>query len=345
MKWIYDLPYHQLKEEITALNFNRFAADQIFSWVYAKNTPDINLWSNLSKSHRLTLSSLFDTSPLPIIKVDEDEEGTKKILVNLHDNLNIEAVLIKEKPHFTFCISTQVGCPLQCRFCATGAMGFKRNLSPGEIISQVLLLKNLLKNYKGKINLVLMGMGEPLLNYDNLRQALDIITAEKGIAIAPRHICLSTVGILDPLQQFERDFPKIKLSFSLNAPNASLREQLMPISRSQPLDKILDYFRVTKGRRKFRVTFEYVLIKGINDSRADAQNAADLVRGIPCKFNLIPFNPWGGSNFKSPDDKDVEAFSDYLYSRGFTVIVRWSKGRKIKSACGQLAIEEAEKLL
>jgi 23S rRNA (adenine2503-C2)-methyltransferase len=340
MKWIYDLPYERLREEITALQLKPFTADQVFSWLYAKNIQEVSQWHNISKTNRQLLADCFDTALDTLVKINEDQEGTKKILVELRDRHKIEAVLIKEKPHYTFCISTQVGCPLKCKFCATGRGGFKRNLSTGEIVSQVLLLKKHLGDYKGKINIVLMGMGEPLLNYEHLCQALRIITSDKGIAVAPRHICLSTAGILERIRQFERDFPKIKLSFSLNAPHPSLREQLMPISREEPLNKILDYFRATKQKRTFRVTFEYVLIKGVNDSAADARQVALLVRGIPCKINLIPFNESPGIDFKSPDEAAVEFFSEYLYSQGYTVMVRRSKGRGIKSACGQLAGEE-----
>jgi len=339
MKWIYDLSVDRLREEMSAIHIKKFVADQIFSWIYAKNIQDINLWNNIGKTNRQILANLYDTTLNTILKITEDQEGTKKILVELADKHKIEAVLIKEQPHYTFCISTQVGCPLSCKFCATGRMGFKRNLSPGEIVSQVLLLKKQLPGYRGKINVVLMGMGEPLLNYDNLKTALGIITSGKGIAIAPRHICLSTAGILKEIMRLETDFPKIKLSFSLNAPDSSLRQQLMPISREEPLDKILDYFKVAKRKRKFRLTFEYVLIKGVNDSLADAQKVASLVRGIPCKINLIPYNECESSRFKTPDKHTVDAFSDYLYSKGYTVMVRWSKGKEIKSACGQLVVD------
>jgi 23S rRNA (adenine2503-C2)-methyltransferase len=338
MKWIYDLSVDRLKEEMSAVNIKKFVVDQIFSWIYAKNIQDMTQWINISKTNRQILANLYDTTLNTILKINEDQEGTKKILVELRDKHKIEVVLIKEQPHYTFCISTQVGCPLKCKFCATGRMGFKRNLSPGEIVSQVLLLKKQLQDYKGKINIVLMGMGEPLLNYDNLKTALGIITSDKGIAIAPRHICLSTAGILEEIVRLERDFPKIKLSFSLNAPGSSLREQLMPISQKEPLDKILGYFRTTKEKRKFRLTFEYVLFKGVNDSLADAKKVAALVRGIPCKINLIPYNECEPFRFKTPDKHAVDAFSDYLYSKGYTVIVRWSKGKEIKSACGQLAV-------
>jgi 23S rRNA (adenine(2503)-C(2))-methyltransferase len=337
MKWIYDLSYDQLKEEIGTAKLKKYTTDQVFQWLYRKNIQDTDKWTNLSKTSRDTLSGCFDTRLNTVLNIFEDQEGTKKFLVQLADEHNIEAVLIPEKHHYTFCISTQVGCPLNCAFCATGRMGFKRNLSSGEIVSQVLLLKKELADYTGKINIVLMGMGEPLLNYDNLKKALDIIASGKGMSISPRNITLSTAGILEELQRFEKDFPKVKISFSLNAPDASLREQLMPISRKEKLTEILEYLRTTKKRRKHRVTFEYVLLKGVNDSLEDARNVSELLKGISCKINLIPYNENKGMTFETPALETVTAFSDFLHSRGYTVIVRWSKGRGIQSACGQLA--------
>jgi 23S rRNA (adenine2503-C2)-methyltransferase len=342
MKWIYDLAYGQLKEEILAIGLKKFTADQMFQWLYEKNTRDINAWTNISKTAREMLTKKYDTSLNRTIDIKEDQEGTKKFLFELADKQRIESVLIKEKDHYTFCISTQVGCPLNCRFCATGKMGLKRNLGPGEILSQILSLKNQLHPYKGKLNLVFMGMGEPLLNYENLEQALEIITSEQGMGISPRNITVSTAGILKQIRQFETDFPGAKISFSLNAPNASLRETLMPVSKKEKLPEILDYFRRTARDRKHRITFEYVLLKGVNDSLAHAREIVKLLHGIPCKVNLIPYNPIKGADFETPDPDRVEAFSHHLYSAGYTVVVRWSKGKDIQSACGQLAGREEE---
>jgi 23S rRNA (adenine2503-C2)-methyltransferase len=339
MKWIYDLTYEQLKEEITAFDIKKFIVDQIFQWIYQKNVQDILAWTNISKTNQHLLAKKFDTSLNKIITKTGDQQGTKKILFELVDQYRIESVLIKEKDHYTFCISTQVGCALNCQFCATGRMGFKRNLSPGEILSQVLALEKEIPGYVGKLNIVLMGMGEPLLNYDNLKQALEIIISEKGIGISPRNITLSTAGILENLRRFEIDFPRMKISFSLNAPDAVIREALMPISRKEKLAEILNYFRATSLSRKHRVTFEYVLIRGINDSPEHARLTADLLRGISCKINLIPYNMNKDQSidFETSLPEDIELFSNYLHSRGFTVITRWSKGKEIKSACGQLA--------
>lgn len=337
MKWIYDLAYGRLKEEIIALGLKTFTVDQVFQWLYEKNEQDINAWSNISKTNRAVLSQNFDTMLDNITGFEEDSEGTQKFLFELKDRNQVESVLIKEKDHYTFCISTQVGCALKCQFCATGRMGFRRNLTPGEILSQVLSLKKELPDYTGKLNIVFMGMGEPLLNYENLEQALEIITNEKGVGISPRNITLSTAGILEKLRQFETDFPRVKISFSLNAPEPALRETLMPISKKEKLDDILEYFKHTAPARKHRITFEYVLLKGVNDSREDAQKIVKLLRGIPCKINLIPYNSNKQLKFQTPDRAEVEAFSDLLHSKGYTVIVRWSKGKDIKSACGQLA--------
>lgn len=340
MKWIYDLSYGELKHELTALGLKAFAADQVFLWLYGKNVPQIDAWSNVSKSNRQQLPQYFDTSQLTVLTENRDDEGTAKFLFQLADNHRIEAVLIPEKHHFTFCISTQVGCALKCAFCATGRLGFTRNLSSGEILSQVLILKKSLGEYEGKINVVLMGMGEPLLNYDNLKKALEIMTAEKGMLISPRNITLSTVGIIDALQRIEKDFPRIKISVSLNAPDFSLREELMPVSKKEKTSGLLAYLRDNKDARKHRVTFEYVLLAGINDSLADAAKVAKLLHGTPCKINLIPYNQNELLPYKTPPKKQVEAFSDFLHNKGYTVIVRWSKGRGIKSACGQLAASD-----
>jgi 23S rRNA (adenine2503-C2)-methyltransferase len=343
LKWIYDLSYDEVKEDIIQLNWPKFVTDQVFQWLYEKNLADITTWSNISKQNRAILLRKYDTRLVKAIAIEKDIEGTGKYLIQLRDGKRIEAVLIKEKKHYTMCISTQVGCALQCKFCATGRMGFKRNLSPGEILSQVSLLRKEVAaehpqdNRKRKINIVFMGMGEPLLNYESLKKALTIITSGQGIGISPRNITISTAGILEGIMRFEKDFPGIKISFSLNAPDTALREELMPISKKEKINEILSYFQNTN--RKHRITFEYVLLKGVNDSLPDAAKVAKLLRGIPCKINLIPYNENDNIDYETPPEETVETFCDYLHAAGYTVIVRWSKGGDIKSACGQLAVE------
>jgi 23S rRNA (adenine2503-C2)-methyltransferase len=338
-RWIYDFSFEELKGELNALQFPSFSTDQIFQWLYLKNEPNIQLWSNISKGKREILEKHFNTQPLQIQTVQRGSDGTSKFLLRLWDDKKIEAVLIPEKTHYTLCVSSQVGCPRKCTFCATGRMGFLRNLSSGEILSQILLLRRRIGSPKTKINIVFMGMGEPLLNYSKVRSALHIITAENGMSISPRNITLSTSGILNRIKAVERDFPKLKISFSLNAPDIKLRTKLMPDTREENLADILYHFKHYK--RQNRITFEYILIKGLNDSEKDARQLALLLKGIRCKINLIPLNPIRNFPYFSPSDETVNFFSSTLISRGYTTVIRWSKGKEIQSACGQLTTAES----
>ena len=334
--WILERQLGELQEELRAAGFRDYTARQIFQWLYQKNSQEPAVWSNIGKGDREKLSGLYDWNCRPVLSSQSDKQGTRKLLIGLADGQKIETVLIREKDHYTFCLSTQVGCALACRFCATGTMGFCRNLSAGEIVSQVLTLKKELGDHAGKVNLVFMGMGEPLLNYDNLSLALRRIIAVDGFNISPRHITVSTVGILENLKKLEQDFPQVKIAFSLNAPNNDLRSQLMPVSRSENLDSLLAYFRGKKRRQ--RITCEYVLLRGVNDGPDMARKLVQLLHGIPAKVNLIPYNENPNLPFQRPDETAVEKFRAELVRRGLTVITRWSKGQDIRSACGQLAI-------
>ena len=334
--WILERQLVELQEELHAAGFRDYTAQQVFQWLYQKNNQEPAAWSDISKADREKLSGLYDWNCRPVLSSQSDNQGTRKLLIGLADGQKIETVLIREKNHYTFCLSTQVGCALACRFCATGTMGFRRNLIAGEIISQVLTLKKELGEYVGKVNLVFMGMGEPLLNYDNLSMALRRIIAVDALAISPRHVTVSTVGILENLKKLEHDFPQIKIAFSLNAPNSDLRAQLMPVSRRKSLESLLAYFREKKRRQ--RVTCEYVLLRNVNDAPAQARQLAKLLHGIPAKINLIPYNENPALPFQRPDEAVVEKFRSILLERGMTVITRWSKGQNIRSACGQLAI-------
>ncbi len=337
MKWFFDLAPEELREDITDLGLKKFVADQLSLWILKKNLNDPENWRNIGKVNREILLKSFNFEYNRIVKVKKDKTGTEKFLFELIDGNRVESVLINEKDHYTFCISSQVGCPLGCKFCATGYLGFKRDLSPGEIISQIQMLRKELGDYSGKINLVFMGMGEPLLNYENLKKALLIITDEKGIGMSPKRITISTAGILRNLKNLENDFPNIKISFSLNGSSNDQRESLMPVSKKEKLDNILNYFR--SKERKHRITFEYVLISGINDTLQDAEKVTKLLRGIPSKINIIPYNENNFSDFKPPTGTKVNEFAEFFAKKGFTVMVRWSKGKDIGSACGQLAGE------
>ena len=334
--WLLERQLDELKEELHAAGFRPFTARQVFQWVYHKNNQDPAAWSNIGKGDREKLANLYDCACRQVADSQSDDQGTRKFLVGLADGLQIETVIIREKDHYTFCLSTQVGCGLACRFCATGTMGFRRNLSSGEILTQVLTLKKELGDYSGQLNLVFMGMGEPLLNYENLARALRTISEPEGLNISPRHVTVSTAGILENLKKLEQDFPLVKIAFSLNAPTAALRCDLMPVSRRESLDGLLAWFREHKRRQ--RITFEYVLLHGVNDSPAQARQLAKLLHGIPAKINLIPYNENPALPFRRPDEAAVESFRAVLLERGLTVITRWSKGQGIRSACGQLAV-------
>ncbi len=335
---IFDISRARLKEIVKKNGMNSFISDQIYMWIYKKRKYKSDEWLNISKKNRALLSKLFFTDPGQPEKILGDKRDAQKLLLKLKDGFKIEAVIIREKNHYTFCLSSQVGCPLACKFCATGKMGYKRDLSMGEIVSQVLILRDAVGEYSGKLNLVFMGMGEPLLNYENLKRSLIQITDIDGIGISPRNITVSTSGILENLMLLENDFPNVKVSFSLNASSSEMRKELMPISRKEKLENLLAHFR--KKERKHRITFEYVLIKGINDSIKDADNIFSMLNGISCKINIIPYNENDAITYMSPGAKTVDEFAEYLAKKNFTVMVRWSKGRDIKSACGQLAGEQ-----
>jgi len=334
--WILERQLAELKEELRAAGFRPFTARQVFQWVYHKNNQTPSAWSNIGKADRERIADLYKCDCRPVLESRSDDQGTRKFLIGLADGLKIETALIREKDHYTFCLSTQAGCALACRFCATGTMGFRRNLSAGEMLTQVLILKKELGEYSGKLNLVFMGMGEPLLNYDNLARALRMISEPDGLNISPRHVTVSTAGILENLKKLEDDFPLIKIAFSLNAPTADLRAELMPMSLRENLDGLLAHFREYKRRQ--RITFEYVLLRGVNDSMAQARQLVRLLHGIPAKVNLIPYNENPALPFQRPDETAVEKFRTVLLEKGMTVITRWSKGQSIRSACGQLAV-------
>ena len=334
--WILERSLAELQEEMRIAGFRDYTAGQVFQWLFQKNNQEPATWSNLHKQDREKLAEFYECGCRPVLSIQQDDQGTKKFLIGLADGQKIEAVLISEPDHHTFCLSTQVGCALACRFCATGTMGLRRNLSAGEIVSQVLTLKKELNEPDGKVNLVFMGMGEPLLNYDNLRPALQRIIAAEALAISPRHVTVSTVGILENLKKLEHDFPQVGIAFSLNAPDSDLRARLMPVSRPEDLNRLLAYFRKNKRRR--RLTCEYVLLRGVNDDPAQARALVRLLHGIPVKINLIPYNENPALPFQRPDENTVEKFRSELVRRGMIVLTRWSKGQSICSACGQLTV-------
>ncbi len=322
----------ELEKLLTELGERRYKANQLALWIYDKGVTEFSQMTDLSKTLREKLDSLACIDSIKLVKAQTSEiDFSEKLLLELKDGERIEAVLMLEKDRITVCVSTQVGCPLGCTFCATGKMGFKRNLTAGEIVDQIIALRD-----RRPTHVVLMGMGEPLLNYDNTVRALRIINSELGLSFAAKRITVSTAGIPDGIRNLASLTSKIKLAISLNAPTDEKRNELMPINKKYPLKTLLEAVKYYTEKTKRRITFEYVLIKDFNDSQKDALELSKLVRGIPCKINLIPYNPVPDLPFEKPSQEKIVGFRDYLFPRCPTVTLRKSKGEDIQAACGQL---------
>lgn len=326
------LDLKELEGYAESLGEKRFHGRQLFSWMYKKRAGSFHEMTDLSKGLR---GKLKQTATIEIITADRSQksrlDGTEKFLWKLTDGEKTESVLIPDEGRLTLCLSTQVGCSLGCQFCSTATVGFKRNLTSGEIVSQLLNLQD-----RPMTNLVFMGMGEPLLNYDSLLKAIRILTSDLGPNFGAKRITVSTVGIVPGIYRLAEEGLKLGLAISLNAPDDQLRSKIMPINDKYPLKELLQaacFFAERIGRR---VTFEYVLMGGVNDSLECAHRLSGLLQGIPCKINLIRFNPGRDRRYQAPEEKSVVAFRDYLYPRAPAVTLRESKGGDILAACGQL---------
>jgi 23S rRNA (adenine2503-C2)-methyltransferase len=329
----------ELEAALEARGHPRFHARQIFHWIYAKGVADFERMTDLSKTLRPALAAQFRISTPSLVGQDTSTDGTVKFLLALDDHRQIESVFIPDTPSQTFCISTQVGCAMKCGFCLTGKMGLVRNLTAGEIAGQVRLLAAELHLLETKFNIVLMGMGEPLHNYDNTMKALRILNDAHGLAISPKRVTLSTVGVLPALDRLATEPLMPNLAISLHATTEDQRDALVPVNRKYGLAEILDAARKFPARRRNRITFEYVLLRGVNDTAADARRLVRLLGNIRCKVNLIPLNEAAGIHFERPSDERVNAFAKILADAGVTVSVRKSRGRDIRAACGQLIVE------
>jgi 23S rRNA (adenine2503-C2)-methyltransferase len=331
----------------------RFHAAQIFRWIYHRGVIDPAAMTDLSRDLRALLADEFAIGTPQIVHRDQSVDGTEKFLLRLGDGRTIESVFIPDtpatapqratsarwEPRYTFCISTQVGCAMACAFCLTGKMGLVRNLSAGEIVGQVRVLADALELGDARFNIVLMGMGEPLHNYDETMKALRILVDEYGFAMSPRRITLSTVGILPALEQLAREPVMPNLAISLHAPTDAQRGALVPINKKYGVADIIDACKRFPLKRRSRITFEYVLLSGVNDRPEDARRLAKLLAGVKSKVNLIPLNAAAGIPFERPSDEAVDRFARILADHHLTVSVRKSRGRDIRAACGQLIVE------
>lgn len=331
-----NLTIKDLSSLITSLGKERYRAIQILRWLYKNGVHSIDEMTNLSKDFRRILNDIAFISRLDILKTEVSKDGTKKFLFELNDGKNIESVLIPDKKRLTLCISTQVGCAMGCKFCLTGKMGLKRNLNLSEILNQIIMVKESLSGKATITNIVMMGMGEPLNNYENCINSIEIMTSQEAFNFSSRKVTLSTVGLIPELERLSKEKVRFRLAISLNAPNDDKRTYLMPINRLHPLREILSICKRYPLRPRERITFEYVLLEEENDSPSDAKELARLLRGIPSKVNLIPLNEAPEIPFKRPSEERIRNFQKILLDKGLTAIVRTSKGNDISAACGQL---------
>ncbi len=336
---IAELEVSELEDAVAALGWPRFHARQLFSWVYKRGVTDVGEMTDLGRDLRSSLSASFRVLTPEVVRRETSSDGTTKFLLRLEDGQLIESVFIPDTPANTFCISTQVGCAMRCGFCLTGKMGIVRNLTAGEIAGQVRLLARELHMLDARFNIVLMGMGEPLHNYDATMKALRIVADEHGLAVSPRRITLSTVGVLPALERLATEPLMPNLAISLHATTEEQRDALVPINRKYGLEELLNACRRFPVKRRARITFEYVMLAGVNDTDEDARRLVRLLSGIRAKVNLLPLNEAAGIPYQRPSDQRVNRFAQILAERGVAVSVRKSRGRDIRAACGQLITE------
>ena len=331
-----DFTLEEMESFIAQLGKEKFRARQIMKWLHQSGCTSFDTMTTLAGDFRKKLAAIARIYRPQIVKIQKSQDGTQKALLRLEDGLFIESVLIPGKSHWTICISTQAGCAMDCAFCLTARQGFKRNLTPAEIVGQLITLKHETPEGADINNIVMMGMGEPLANYLNTLKSIKILTCDFGLGMSNRRITVSTCGLAPQIVQLGKDIC-INLAVSLNAHDDETRNQLMPVNKKYPLQTLLDACKKYPMPGRRLLTFEYILIDGINSSRADAEKLARLLKDQRCKLNLIVFNEYPGSPFKSPSPQDVSAFQQILLDRHYTTMLRKSKGGDILAACGQLS--------
>jgi len=332
---IKDLLKEELAEGIISLGAERFRATQVLDWVYRRCADDFSGMNNLPAELRKTLDEKFYISNLEVARKLESKDGVKKFLFQLKDSEKIESVFIPSKSTSTVCLSSQVGCKFACKFCASGKTGFVRNLRPAEIINQALFFR---KNKYHVTNVVLMGMGEPLDNYDNVLKAVRLLNAPYGLGVGQRKITISTCGLIPEIKKLAKEKLQIELSVSLHSPNDKTRSTLMGVNKKYPLKDLMEACGGYAKQTNRQITFEYVLIKALNDSKKDAQDLAGLIKGMLAKVNLIAFNPVEGLNYASPGSDSIRVFKGILDRKGIVSTVRNPRGADIEAACGQLRL-------
>jgi 23S rRNA (adenine2503-C2)-methyltransferase len=331
-----DFTLEEMETFISSLGKEKFRARQIMKWLYQAGSTSFTDMTTLSRAFRDKLAEIARIQRPQIVKIQKSNDGTKKALLRLEDGLFIESVLIPGKSHWTICISTQAGCAMDCQFCLTARQGLKRNLQPSEIVGQLISLRQETPEGPNIKNIVMMGMGEPLANYKNTLKAINILTCDFGLGISNRKITVSTCGLAPQIVQLGKDIC-INLAVSLNAPDDATRNKLMPVNKRYPLEVLLNACKKYPMPGRRLLTFEYILIDGVNSSVHDAEKLANLLQGQRCKINLIVLNEIPGSPFEAPPPEEVEAFQKLLIKNRYTTMIRKSRGSDILAACGQLS--------
>ncbi len=332
--------YDELLEEFKLNNFPAYGAEQVYAWVYKHFVFDMKSWTNVSKAVKAYLQERYSFDLPKVLWHGQSLDGTRKFLFGLNDGQSIETVLIPARDRFTLCVSSQVGCAIGCRFCHTGTMGFKRNLEASEVIGQLMAVTTM---FNTKItNVVYMGQGEPLHNFENMKQATLILMAERGLALGQRKITLSTSGLVPQIERLS-EFPPVNVAISLHAAHNNIRSELMPINKAYDLERLLQAIRGIPLKAHRFITYEYILIEGLNDRLEDANALIELLDKKNSKVNIIPFNEYPDSAFKRPSKEKTLWFQNLLNARGLVCTTRMTKGSDILAACGQLK-SEAEKL-
>src|SRR5271169_1234110 len=338
-----------LAAEMVEFGAEPFRARQLWHWIYHRGATDFGAMTSLSKAFRERLAERYRLGRPAVSRALTSIDGTRKWLLRFADGQEVETVHIPEEERGTLCVSSQVGCTLSCSFCHTGTQRLVRNLAATEIVAQVMIARDALGEWPAPqddrqvTNIVLMGMGEPLFNYDNVAEALKIVMDPEGLSISRRKITLSTAGVVPAIRRCGAEIG-VTIAVSLHAVRDDIRDRLVPLNRKYPIAALLDACRAYPGASNARrITFEYVMLKGVNDTPAEARALVRLLKGIPAKINLIPFNPWPGSPYECSDWETIERFSEIVFNAGYASPVRTPRGRDILAACGQLK-SESEKL-
>lgn len=329
----------ELEAFVQTLGHKKFHASQIYQWIWKRGATDFGEMTNLSRELRAALAESATVSLPAVVHHDVSEDGTQKFVLRLADGKQIESVFIPDTPKQTFCISTQVGCAMGCAFCLTGKMGLLRHLTAAEIGGQVRVLARATTLLDKPFNIVLMGMGEPLQNYDNTMKALRMLNHREGFDMHPKRVTLSTVGLVPMMDRLAQEELMPNLAVSLHAATEETRRSIVPPTKKYSLQDILDACKRFPLAKRRRIMFEYVMLAGVNDSNDDARKLVKVLAGVKAKVNLLPLNAAPGIPFERPSDERINAFAKILADRGLMVSVRKSRGRDIRAACGQLIVE------